>query len=162
MLIKVFVLRLGQWIISSNQPSEFSFTEIQYCNLGTNLPFSYSIINFFLFLIFSVSAQTYSSPTPVKRLQTPGQPSLNASVSKSNAAAAPSPPPPLKPRSKKKDCKTTNSKSNKKEKQERSNPKMGTNVNEPSLKDLSHPSLNEQLKAYNTATFKLVKTGKVF
>ncbi|KAK7605119.1 hypothetical protein V9T40_006977 [Parthenolecanium corni] len=109
-----------------------------------------------------VSAQTYSSPTPVKRLQTPGQPSLNASVSKSNAAAAPSPPPPLKPRSKKKDCKTTNSKSNKKEKQERSNPKMGTNVNEPSLKDLSHPSLNEQLKAYNTATFKLVKTGKVF
>lgn len=39
---------------------------------------------------------------------------------------------------------------------------MGTNVNEPSLKDLSHPSLNEQLKAYNTATFKLVKTGKVF
>lgn len=38
---------------------------------------------------------------------------------------------------------------------------MGTNVNEPSLKDLSHPSLNEQLKAYNTATFKLVKTGKV-
>lgn len=102
-----------------------------------------------------MSAQTYSSPTPVKRLPAPGQPS---SVSKSTAAS----PFPAKARPKKKDSKVARGKSNKKEQQERrGNPKMGTNVNEPSLKDLSHPSLNEQLKAYNTATFKLVKTGKV-
>ncbi|XP_026682600.1 uncharacterized protein LOC113469254 isoform X2 [Diaphorina citri] len=31
---------------------------------------------------------------------------------------------------------------------------------EVSLKDLSHPSLNEHLKNHNAATFKLVRTGK--
>lgn len=33
---------------------------------------------------------------------------------------------------------------------------------EVSLKDLSHPSLNEHLKNHNAATFKLVRTGKNF
>ncbi|KAL1464912.1 hypothetical protein WDU94_004517, partial [Cyamophila willieti] len=34
------------------------------------------------------------------------------------------------------------------------------NNSEVSLKDLSHPSLNEHLKNHNAATFKLVRTGK--
>lgn len=35
-------------------------------------------------------------------------------------------------------------------------------VNECSLKDVSHPTCIDQLKTYNTATFKLVKTGKAY
>jgi len=52
------------------------------------------------------------------------------------------------------------SKPNKKDKAEKNVKMAATGVNDCSLKDVSHPSCSEQLRAYNTATFKLVKTGK--
>lgn len=111
---------------------------------------SNSVIQLHPSRLFAVSAQARSSSsTSVKRLSTLlGQPSPTPSAANECAAKA----------ANKKEGKQN--KSNKKEKPEKSNLKMATGVNEPSLKDLSHPSCNDQLKAYNTATFKLVKTGK--
>lgn len=98
------------------------------------------------FRFSAISAQSVTSSTSTKRASTVGQSSAAAnSVVKFDK--------------KSKKSKINNPKG--KEKADK-NSKMTTNVNEPSLKDLSHPSFNDQLKAYNTATFKLVKTGKNF
>lgn len=97
-----------------------------------------------IFRFLAVSAQSVTS-TSIKRSSTVGQPSPALSST---------------PNSVKFEKKNKKNKPNKKEKPEKNGPKMTTNLNEPSLKDLSHPSFNDQLKAYNTATFKLVKTGK--
>lgn len=97
-----------------------------------------------------MSTQTVSSAASVNRLSTLGQTSSTLSGSNNLAVKT------IKRKTSKR------SKSNKKEKEEKNNSKMGSSVNEPSLKDLSHPSFKDQLITYNTATFKLVKTGKKF
>ncbi|CAH0388919.1 unnamed protein product [Bemisia tabaci] len=47
-----------------------------------------------------------------------------------------------------------------KDNEEEDSAKMATGSGEGSLRDLSHPSLNEPLRAHNAATFKLVRTGE--
>ncbi|XP_066994991.2 uncharacterized protein [Anabrus simplex] len=67
-------------------------------------------------------------------------------------------PPPTKPNRKEK--KGGKKKRNKKEKEpEQSDGKMATG-GEVTLRDVTHPQLNESLKAHNSVTFKLVRTGE--
>nr|XP_018898584.1 PREDICTED: uncharacterized protein LOC109031500 isoform X3 [Bemisia tabaci] len=49
-----------------------------------------------------------------------------------------------------------------KDNEEEDSAKMATGSGEGSLRDLSHPSLNEPLRAHNAATFKLVRTVSDF
>ncbi|KAG8272221.1 hypothetical protein J6590_046101 [Homalodisca vitripennis] len=73
---------------------------------------------------------------------------------------SPSRPPKVTSKSKKdKDQNQRKKKLSKQEQQER-NVKMATATGEGSLRELSHPSLNDQLKNHNAVTFKLVRTGK--
>lgn len=116
-------------------------------------------LEYALFRLFAVSAQSVAS-TSIKR---PPPPTVGQTLATSGTADNAQP---AKAAAEKK----TKKASSKKEKQQASNSneknfnnnnnKMTTNVNEPSLRDLSHPTFNDQLKSYNTATFKLVKTGE--
>ncbi|XP_046668557.1 uncharacterized protein LOC124359657 isoform X3 [Homalodisca vitripennis] len=75
---------------------------------------------------------------------------------------SPSRPPKVTSKSKKdKDQNQRKKKLSKQEQQER-NVKMATATGEGSLRELSHPSLNDQLKNHNAVTFKLVRTVSDF
>lgn len=75
---------------------------------------------------------------------------------------SPSRPPSVKVTSKSKKDKEPNQKKKKggKKEQDERNSKMATGTGEGALRELSHPSINEQLKNHNAVTFKLVRTGR--
>lgn len=75
---------------------------------------------------------------------------------------SPSRPPSVNVTSKSKKDKEPNQKKKKggKKEQDERNSKMATGTGEGALRELSHPSINEQLKNHNAVTFKLVRTGR--